>query len=120
MQTALFVLFFLSLGLAVVLVAMRSGSKGPVLDSNRKGSRRALAWLFALSILAFVVAIPLAVAVDNSRNAEAKAGPLRLTEKEQHGREVFNQNCVQCHVLAASNSVQQVGPNLDELRPPKE
>lgn len=119
MQTALFVLFFLALGLSVVLVAMRSGSKGPVLDSSRKGSRRAVAWLLALSILAFVVAIPLAVVLDNNRNAEAKAGPLRLTKKEQRGREVFNQNCTQCHVLAASNGVQQVGPNLDELRPPK-
>ena len=119
MQTALFVLFFLVLGLSVVLVAMRSGSKGPVLDSNLKGSRRAVAWLLALSILAFVVAIPLVVVLDNNKNAEAKAGPLRLTKKEQHGREVFNQNCVQCHVLAASSGVQQVGPNLDELRPPK-
>jgi cytochrome c6 len=120
MQTALFVLFFLVLGLSVVLVAMRSGSKGPVLDSSRRGSRRALAWLLGLAILAFVVLIPVAVAVDNSQNAEATAGALTLTKKEQHGREVFNQNCTQCHVLAASNGVQLVGPNLDELRPPKE
>ena len=119
MQTALFVLFFLVLGLTVVLVAMRSGSKGPVLDSNRRGSRRAVAWMLGLSILAFVVLIPLAVIVDGS-DAEAEAGALQLTKEEQHGREVFNQNCVQCHVLAASNGVQQVGPNLDDLRPPKE
>ena len=112
MQTALFVLFFLVLGLTVVLVAMRSGSKGPVLDSNRRGSRRAVAWMLGLSILAFVVLIPLAVIVDGS-DAEAEAGAQQLTKEEQHGREVFNQNCVQCHVLAASNSVQQVGPNLD-------
>ena len=49
-----------------------------------------------------------------------KAGPVRLNEEEQEGREVFNQRCVQCHTLGASNAVQQVGPNLDELRPPKE
>lgn len=120
MQTALFVLFFLVLGLSVVLVAMRSGSKGPVLDSSRKGSRRALAWLLGLAILAFVVAIPLAVAIDNNQNAEATAGALRLTKKEQEGRQLFNHNCTQCHTLAASSGVQQVGPNLDELRPPKE
>jgi mono/diheme cytochrome c family protein len=118
MQTLLFVLFFLVLGLSVVLVAMRSGSKGPVLDSSRKGSRRAVAWLLALAILAFVVAIPVTVGIDNG-NAEATAGSVRLNAEEQHGRQVFNQNCVQCHVLAASSSVQQVGPNLDELRPPK-
>ena len=119
MQTALFVLFFVVLGLTVVLVAMRSGSKGPVLDSSRKGARTALAWLLALAILAFVVAIPIAVAIDSS-DAEATAGAQQLTKEEQHGRQVFNENCVQCHVLAASNGVQQVGPNLDDLRPPKE
>jgi mono/diheme cytochrome c family protein len=119
MQTALFVLFFLVLGLSVVLVAMRSGSKGPVLDSSRKGSRRALAWLLGLAILAFAVAIPVGVALDSS-DAEAEAGAQQLTKEEQHGRQVFNERCVQCHTLAASNGVQQVGPNLDELRPPKE
>ena len=119
MQTALFVLFFLILGLSVVLVAMRSGSKGPVLDSSRRGARRALGWMLALAILAFVVLIPLAVMIDSS-DAEADAGALQLTKQEQHGREVFNENCVQCHVLEASNGVQQVGPNLDALRPPKE
>jgi mono/diheme cytochrome c family protein len=119
MQTLLFVLFFLSLGLGVVLVAMRSGAKGPVLDSSRKGSRRALAWLFGLSLVLFVVAIPVAVAVDNS-DSEATAGPVELNEQEQRGRQVFNERCVQCHVLKASNSVQQVGPSLDALRPPKE
>ena len=118
MQTVLVVLFFVALGLAVVFVAMRSGAKGPVLDPNRRGSRRVLAWLLGLAVLAFVVAIPLAVIADSS-DAEHQAGPLRLTEQEQRGREVFNDNCVQCHTLAASNSVQRVGPDLDELRPPK-
>ena len=119
MQTALLILFFVVLGLGVVLVAMRSGSKGPVFDSSRRGSRRALAWLLGLAILAFVVAIPVAVAIDSS-DAEADAGAIQLNKQEQHGRQVFNQNCVQCHILAASNGVQRVGPSLDELRPPKE
>jgi mono/diheme cytochrome c family protein len=119
MQTALFVLFFLALGLAVVFVAMRSGAKGPVLDSSRKGSRRVLSWMLALSILAFVVAIPVAVAIDNSDADETAAG-VALNKQEQRGRQVFNENCVQCHILNASSGVQQVGPSLDTLRPPKE
>jgi mono/diheme cytochrome c family protein len=119
-STLLFVLLFLVLGLGVVLTAMRSGSKGPVLDSDKRGSRRALAWILAILVLAFVVAVPLAVAVGNHNNSPEKAGPVRLDEKEQAGRAVFNQRCVQCHTLGASNSVQTVGPNLDELRPPKE
>jgi mono/diheme cytochrome c family protein len=118
MQTLLFVLFFLALGLSVVLVAMRSGAKGPVLDSSRRTSRRVLAWLLAFAILAFVIAIPIAVALDD-RDAEATAGAVELNGQEQRGRQVFNANCVQCHTLKASNSVQQIGPNLDDLRPPK-
>jgi mono/diheme cytochrome c family protein len=118
-STLLFVLFFLALGLLVVLVAMRSGSKGPVLDSSRKGSRRALSWLLALSVVAFVVAIPIAVATNNNQNAIKSAGALQLSAQEQRGRQVFNTNCVQCHTLAASNAVQQIGPDLDTLRPPK-
>jgi len=35
------------------------------------------------------------------------------------GRAVFAQKCSTCHTLAASNAVGRVGPNLDNLRPPK-
>ena len=119
MSTLLLVLFFALAGVIVVLVAMRSGSKGPVLDSNKRGSRRALTVLLALSVLVFVVAVPLAVAIDGSGQDERYAG-IELTEDEQRGREIFNERCVQCHALGASNAVQQVGPDLDELRPPKE
>ena len=118
MSTLLFVLFFLVVGLAVVLVAMRSGSKGPVLDSRKKGARRALAWMTALAVLLFVVAVPIAVAIDNS-DQDKRAGSITLTAKERAGRQVFNERCVQCHILGASNAVQRVGPNLDTLRPPK-
>jgi mono/diheme cytochrome c family protein len=116
--TLLFVLFFLILGAGVVLVAMRSGSSGPVLDSRKKGARRLLAVLTALAVLVFVIAVPVLVASDN-RNAEATAGSVTLNKTEQHGRQIFNQRCVQCHTLAASSGVQQVGPDLDKLRPPK-
>ena len=119
MSTLLLVLFFLLLGLAVVLVAMRSGSKGPVLDPQKKGSRRALGYMLAVAVLLFVVAVPIAVAIDGSKQDE-RAGALRLTAQEREGRQVFNERCVQCHQLAASNGVQRVGPDLDELRPPKE
>jgi mono/diheme cytochrome c family protein len=118
-STALFVLFFVVLGLGVVLVAMRSGSKGPVLDPNKRGSRRALAWILAVLVLGFLVAVPLAVAIDNAGTAEEKAGPVRLNANEEKGRQVFNERCVQCHTLGASNAVQLVGPDLDEMRPPK-
>lgn len=119
MSTVLLVSFFVLVGLAVVLVAMRSGSKGPVLDSSRRGSRRALAVLLTLAFVVFVVAVPILVAVDGA-DQDARAGSVQLTAQEREGRQVFNERCVQCHTLGASNAVQQVGPNLDVLRPPKE
>jgi mono/diheme cytochrome c family protein len=118
-STLLFVLFFLLAGLITVLVAMRSGSKGPVLDPSKRGSRRALAWMLGLSVAVFVVAVPLAVAIDSS-DEEERAGALVLTAEETEGRQIFNRNCAQCHALAASNAVQRVGPDLDQLRPPAE
>ena len=119
MSTLLVVLFFLVAGLAVVLVAMRSGSRGPVLDPDKKGSRRALGWSLGLAVVLFVIAVPLAVAIDGSKQAR-EAGAVRLTAEEQEGRQIFNERCVQCHRLRASSGVQQVGPDLDQLRPPKE
>ena len=32
---------------------------------------------------------------------------------------MFAANCATCHTLKASNAVGKVGPNLDELHPPK-
>lgn len=115
----LLVLFFVVLGLSVVFVAMRSGSRGPVLDPSKRGSRRTLGILVALAVAVFVFAVPALVAINNGDKADAKAGSVKLTSAQRHGRQVFNRNCVQCHTLAASNSVQQIGPNLDVLRPPK-
>ena len=38
---------------------------------------------------------------------------------ERERRELFGRTCNQCHTLAASKTVGRVGPNLDDLRPPK-
>ncbi len=37
----------------------------------------------------------------------------------QVGRELFGEHCAVCHTLAADNAVGKVGPNLDQLKPPK-
>jgi mono/diheme cytochrome c family protein len=118
-STAIVVLFFVAAGLTAVLVGMRAGRKGPFMDSQGKGGRRAVAWLTALAVLLFAVAIPVVVSIDDS-DSSAQAGPVDLNATEEEGRQVFAEHCVQCHTLGASNSVQTVGPNLDVLRPPKE
>jgi mono/diheme cytochrome c family protein len=114
-STAILVLFFVLLGLSVVLVGMRAGRRA----EPGKGSRRVVAWLTGISVLLFAVAIPVAVAIDGN-DQDAQAGPVDLSAAEKEGRQLFNEHCVQCHTLGASNGVQTVGPNLDVIRPPKE
>lgn len=115
----MFVLFFVVLGTAVVFVAMRSGSKGPVLDPSKRGNRRALGVLTGIVVVVCGAALPILVGIADADSA-AEAGPVKLTASEEHGRQIFNQSCVQCHSLGASNAVQQIGPDLDALRPPAE
>jgi mono/diheme cytochrome c family protein len=118
-STLVLVLFFVVVGLAVVLVAMRSGSSGPLLDPQKRSGRRAVAWLAALAVAVFGIGVPVAVGITTADQSK-EAGPIELTAHEERGRQVFNRYCVQCHTLGASNAVQEVGPNLDRLRPPRE
>src|SRR5215212_962210 len=117
MATALFVSFFVLLGLAVVLSAMRAGRRGPLFDPNARFGRRAVAWLTIVAVLVFGIGIPIAVGID--AGDEAKAGPIKLTTAQQRGRELFAGACQQCHTLKAVHASGRVGPNLDVLRPPK-
>ena len=118
MSTLLFVLLFVVLGVGTVLVAMRSGGRGPLFDPNKRGSRRAVAWLTALTVLILGVAVPVAIGIDSS-NSKDEAGPVQLNAEEARGRELFSPTCSQCHTLKASKAVGRVGPNLDVLRPPQ-
>jgi mono/diheme cytochrome c family protein len=117
-STLVLVLFFVAVGLAVVLVAMRSGSHGPLLDPQTRGGRRAVGGLAALAVAIFGIAVPVTVAVTTADQSR-EAGAIELTAQEERGRRLFNDNCVQCHTLGASAAVQEVGPNLDRLRPPR-
>ena len=119
MNTAIFVIIFVALGLTVVLAAMRAGGRrSPETNSSGRGGRRAVAIGTALAVLVFAVAIPVAVGIDGSKQAEA--GPVKLTASQEAGREKFAKGCQQCHTLAAANATGRVGPNLDAIRPPKE
>jgi mono/diheme cytochrome c family protein len=121
MATLAFVLFFVVLGLGVVLAAMKSGRRGPLLNpDSRAGRRLTAAFVVAVAAL-FGVGIPVAVGFLNGdeQSRDAQAG-VTLTETQKQGRELFGRACAQCHTLKASNSVGTVGPSLDALRPPKE
>lgn len=120
----LFVLLFLALGLGVVVAALSGGPSGARrrMQQQSRGRRggRGGGLAAAIVILALGVAVPVAVAIsNNSHDAGQAPGGVDLTAAEVKGRSVFAEKCSTCHTLAASNAVGRVGPNLDNLRPPK-
>ena len=122
MLTLIFVLTWVILGLGLLLVALSGGPSGALqrLQSQSRGSRKVAIVLFVLALLVLGIGVPLAVISSvEARDDIPEANVSNLTAAEQHGRELFAQRCTQCHTLAASNAVAQVGPNLDTLRPPK-
>jgi mono/diheme cytochrome c family protein len=117
-----FVLAFLVLGLGVVFVAFRGGPRRAVRGGSiaSRNNRRLTAVGVTLVVLAFGVAIPLAIAVANGKNHAKRApGGVTLEADAVAGRALFAKYCSTCHTLAAANAVGKVGPNLDNLHPPR-
>jgi mono/diheme cytochrome c family protein len=120
--TLVFVLVFVGLALGVLFVALSGGTSGARarLASQSRGTRRLALVNFILALLILGIGIPAAVIASvDSRNSIPTANVSNLTNAEEHGRELFGQRCRNCHTLKAANAVAQVGPNLDNLRPPK-
>jgi cytochrome c551 len=114
-----FLIFWVVLGLGVLLVAMRGGPRGAraALHTEAKGGQRAL---LGIVIVAFVfgLAVPALVLASNSSNkASVAVGGVQLNAEQQKGRELFSHACNLCHTLAAANAVGRIGPNLDVLLP---
>ena len=114
-----FVITFVVIGLVVIAAAFSGGRdrrerpRGP----TRRG-RRAVAVLVTIAIVALGVLIP-ALVIAAARSNDKAPGGVKLTAADERGREVFAQRCATCHTLRAANAVGKVGPNLDQLRPPK-
>ena len=120
--TLVFTLVFVALGITVLFVAISGGPGGARkrMASQSRGTRRLALVNFLLALVILGLGIPAAViaTVDN-RDDIPEANVENLTKAEEHGRELFGQRCRTCHTLKAANAVAQVGPNLDDLRPPK-
>jgi mono/diheme cytochrome c family protein len=117
MAAAIFLGFFVVLGLGVVLVAMRGGPRG-VRDTLERGRRRPIhAAEFAIVgvIALFGVAVP--VVVLSGDQATAGPGGRTLSSDLAAGRKLFNAKCATCHTLKDAGAVGRVGPNLDQLAP---
>src|SRR3954470_19304957 len=114
--------FWVVVGLGVFLVALRGGgSRRAGSGGDSRGSRRATVLVSTLIFLVFGVAIPAIVLATNGDDKSKKGpGGVDLNAAQAHGRDLFAQNCSTCHTLRATHAVGRVGPNLDQLRPPKE
>jgi mono/diheme cytochrome c family protein len=122
MAVLAFVLLFVLLGLGALFLGMSGGPKGARerMQTQTRRGRRGATLLFVLSILLLGIAVPAAViATDKSRDSIPEANVKKLTPLQQRGRELFGERCKNCHSLAAAKATAKVGPNLDDLRPPK-
>jgi mono/diheme cytochrome c family protein len=122
MAVLAFTLLFVALGLGVLFVGLSGGPAGARrrMGSQSKRTRRIALFNFLLAVLVLGLGIPAAViATVENRNDVPRANVSNLTAAEKRGRQLFGERCRMCHTLKASNAVAQVGPNLDNLRPPK-
>ncbi len=107
--------FWLIVGGGVFLVALTGGPKGArrQLHSESGVANRMRMTGFAV-VLAFGLAVPIAVAVANGHD-KGRQGPggVTLTSDQATGRQLFAHSCATCHTLAAAAAVGHVGPDLD-------
>jgi mono/diheme cytochrome c family protein len=107
--------FWILIGGGVFLIALNGGPGGARarLHSETRLATRLRLVGFVL-VLAFGLAVPIAVAIANGQD-KASQGPagITLTKKETEGRLLFAHSCATCHTLAAAAAVGHVGPDLD-------
>src|SRR4051794_15512271 len=116
MEVLLFVLFWAVLALGLLGVALFGGRRRKGDARPRRGGRGWWYAAFAGALLLFGIGVPIASGLGAHQNSKeiARAGISDLTDKQEHGRELFAKYCILCHTLSASNAVASVGPNLDD------
>ena len=122
MAVLAFTLLFVALGLGVLFVALSGGPGGARkrMASQSRRTRRIALFNFLLAVVILGLGVPAAViATVDARDDVPQANVSNLTAAEKHGQQLFGQRCALCHTLQAANAVAQVGPNFDQLRPPK-
>jgi mono/diheme cytochrome c family protein len=88
-------------------------------EVDGRGSNRIVAVVFTFVTLGFGIALPLLILHGNDANTSKQVGGVKLTADSKSGRLLFGQHCAVCHTLSAANAIGKVGPDLDELKPPK-
>ena len=116
MEIVAFLTPFVLFGVAVVFIAFSGGPSAAREAYLTKGGR-----VFRLTIpvlyLVLGVGVP-AVVLANKGEAAGGNGALRsqgLSEAQERGKTLFQQQCKSCHTLAAVNARGVTGPNLDRI-----
>ena len=121
MAVLLFVLFWVVLAVALVVVGITAGRRSRASGAPRRGGNAYWYVAFAIVLAVFGAGLPIAASFGNESNSTEipASGISKLTPAQEHGREIFATYCKLCHTLKAANAVASVGPNLDQLRPTK-
>jgi mono/diheme cytochrome c family protein len=122
MAVIAFVAFWVLVALGLLFIAISGGPGGARerLQTQSRGGRKGAFLIFAVVLLAFGIAVPIAASLGVSeRDSIPEADISHMTAQEERGRKLFSEYCRLCHTLEAAGSVATVGPNLDELRPNK-
>jgi mono/diheme cytochrome c family protein len=118
----IFIGVWVAIGAAIVLIAMRGGrrrTRASLQGGESTTARRVAAVLFTVFYLAVGVAVPAVVLASDHSDRDVRGSGVKLTAAEQKGRQIFGERCNECHTLAAAGTAGKVGPNLDQLKPPK-
>jgi cytochrome c5 len=121
MTVVLFVLFWVILGVGLAYVALRGGARGAreSLHTQSPRARQATGVVFAILFVGLGIVVPGLLLTGNHANASDSYHGVKLNAADRKGRDVFEVNCGGCHTLAAAHAQGTVGPNLDDLKPPK-
>lgn len=121
MLALLFIVVWVVIGIAIVIVASRGGprrARARLLASQSRTSRRTAVVIFAVLYVLLGVAVPAVVLAADHSDRNVGDSRIKLNAAEEHGRQIFGERCNNCHTLAAARTQGKVGPNLDELKPP--
>jgi mono/diheme cytochrome c family protein len=116
MEILLVLLPFLLIGTAVVFIAF-SGGPAAAREAYLTRGGKAFRILVPLLYIGLGIGVPAAV-IASRGEAEGGVGRLEqtsLSDREEHGKELFRTTCSSCHNLDAVNARGVTGPDLDEI-----
>jgi cytochrome c553 len=116
MEILLVLLPFVLIGTAVLFIAF-SGGPAAAREAYLTRGGKAFRVVVPLVYIGLGIGVPAAI-IASRGEAEGGVGRLEqtsLSEREEHGKELFRATCATCHNLDAVNARGVTGPDLDEI-----